>query len=985
MRSPGLSRRTVGLVVVLCAAVVGSVAWSLIQRAPSGPPVPVERKLMAQRPRPVEPEILRVPPQEMRALVRGDALLRPDRRFVLAFEDVAALEGARPEGGAKVSSRDRRWTIDAGGGIRAELSDIPGFFETLEALRGAARARIPAGKKEIAASESRRLRGLASELFEGRPMVALREIDKLWDTGFDRTELLDLASLAFVTLELGTVDSLEMGDVVGGRAFALLALAEAAGKTRLPAREALLAYALGYAGEARRFAHDLPQAEQIRSFFLEPGDELKAFAEDAAASPVVRYLYALKHAPKANVADIFDWLKVHGAPRGDDSAVIAAALRAKDVFDHQLQLNSTLMMAGWAEAGGKEEQPGPGLLASFERTLAARGSRKGRFLDDAVAVAQTRAVFYSGLFGIGSFYLDSLSSGPAAEQFIDYLKGAEPGPGADFRRWYGNLAAEKNGAIQADKLVDDLTNLPFLGQAAIRRTGMRVNEALYATSPARPRAAAALERVLDSRAANDHLFSGFCHYTLMHPIAFERYYRASMERAGWQTGDPWFAHQLNDAVRLRAIASDPEMDEETQLQAIKYLDSMDAIEPEAIRIAILGILSRHPGAGTTMGCVRVLWENGSLDDAEAVLRRWLEKNTEEHILTRALYASRLEHVLFLQGRFEEAWKVIEPFVSTGKADALEAGAEALEGLGRHEDARTMSAESVERYPDGGWTRSAHAQLLWRQGRFDEAPKVLLDARHPLNPYDWGDAVARDFYDVFGKKGPAEGRKAFDALMRAGVNPWFLFSFADPFAKHKQYDTAIDLLGAVARAKNERIDGYLNEYRFRVLRDGREGANRWFRSEVAESASASWVLDTAFDQRKFELLWLLPDSDAVWMLRAEAAAFGGGPDEAEKQKLVEHFRNPKTPANDALDGLFLLGLETEDRLFESATNARRRCDTAFLLGLKAVGEKRLDDACDWLRVCQRAGLAAWPRYKRAEALLRPWDTRRFGVREGQAVR
>ena len=178
---------------------------------------------------------------------------------------------------------------------------------------------------------------------------------------------------------------------------------------------------------------------------------------------------------------------------------------------------------------------------------------------------------------------------------------------------------------------------------------------------------------------------------------------------------------------------------------------------------------------------------------------------------------------------------------------------------------------------------------------------------------------------------------------------------------------------------------MNEYRFRVLRDGREGASRWFRSEVAGSASASWVGETAFDQRKFELLWLLPDSDAVWMLRAEAATFEGGPDEAGKQKLVEHFRDPKTPASDALDGLFLLGLETEDRLFESVTDTRRRCDAAFLFGLKAVGEKRLEDACDWFRVCQKAGLAAWPSYKRAEGVLRPWDTRRFGVREGRAIR
>lgn len=334
-------------------------------------------------------------------------------------------------------------------------------------------------------------------------------------------------------------------------------------------------------------------------------------------------------------------------------------------------------------------------------------------------------------------------------------------------------------------------------------------------------------------------------------------------------------------------------------------------------------------------------------------------------------------MLFLDGRFDEALKVIEPWVSTGAGDALDAGAEALEGVGRHAEALEMSEAAVRRYPDSSGTRSSHAAILWRQGRFDEAAKALLDPRHPLEPTEWGNSVARDFYEVFGKKGPSEARKAFEALIRGGVNPWFLFTFADPFAAHKQYDTAIEFLEMVGRSKNERIDGNLRLYRFRVLRDGREGANRWFRSEVVGSTSASWVGQKAFDLHFFELLWLLPDSDAHWMLRAQAAALEGGSDEDQGRALVAHFRDPKTRPTDALDGLFLLGLETEDRLFDSATDAGRRCDVAFLLGLKAVGGKRLEEGCDWLRVSLRACSSARPSYKNALGILQFWDVRRFG--------
>ena len=226
-------------------------------------------------------------------------------------------------------------------------------------------------------------------------MVAVREIDKLWDTGFDRTELLDLASLALVTLQVGTLDVLEMGDVVGGRTWP---------SSRLPRRRERCGSPSARRSSRTRSAtrerrvgsRKTCRPEQIRPFLLVADDQLKAVAEGPEASPVARPARG-QLAPKANVADVVDWLKNHGAPSGGDPAVIAAAFRARDVFDHELRLASTLMMAGWAEAGGKDEKPGPGVLAAFERSLAAREREKGRFFDDAVAAARTRAVFYSGL------------------------------------------------------------------------------------------------------------------------------------------------------------------------------------------------------------------------------------------------------------------------------------------------------------------------------------------------------------------------------------------------------------------------------------------------------------------------------------------------------------------------------------------------------------------------------------------------------------
>ena len=122
-----------------------------------------------------------------------------------------------------------------------------------------------------------------------------------------------------------------------------------------------------------------------------------------------------------------------------------------------------------------------------------------------------------------------------------------------------------------------------------------MKSAVYATSPARPRAAAALERVLDSRAANDYLFSVFCQNTLMHPMAFERYYRASTERASLESSGPnlWLAYLTRDTDALKG-SRQTQPPRSNRLRAIENLDTLEEIDGAVIRTSVLEVLSREP-------------------------------------------------------------------------------------------------------------------------------------------------------------------------------------------------------------------------------------------------------------------------------------------------------------------------------------------------------------------------------------------------------
>lgn len=981
-----VSRRTLLVLGALLAVLLGVLAWSVSQSAPAPEPIATgrPRPRIVVGPTPVPPPILTVPPAEMRDIVEGESRLKPDRRLLLAFEEVALRSGGRAARAEVVAHRDG-FAVDLGTGPAAKLSAIPGFVETLDALRAvASRGRRVGGGAPLAPNEAARIRSLASDPFGDGPVQALERVDRLWTTGTDKAALLDLASTAYAMLEMQLVDSLEMADVVPARALALLAMAEAASKERFPGREAIVAHFMGYTRDARLIAASLPAGSVERLFLQEEDEALRALAERDAASPASRYMYALRRGSLGKLEDVDSWLaRFH--PNGlERPGALALRLRTwHRPFGSDVETNGVLLNGVLREVGITEAVQGVGVLAQFERALTAQPHRPGPFFDGAAADARQRALFYSALEGIGSFYLDSLSSGPAAADFAASLEGADPGPGAGFQRWFRNLSAFKNGTLRAAGLAADLTTLPNLGQAAVRLTGKTVNDTLNSGSPERPIVAEALASVLDSRPANGHLFGTICLLTFLDPLAAREYYHTapSTARAG---RDPWLADSSGDVDGLRAIAADSGGDPWMRALALDDLARRGVLPAEELRAMALDILGRADGGGSDMTALRVLYEQGHLADAESYARRWLGTHPDEEPLVKALYASRLAHVLFMEGRFPEAWAAIEPHVSTWKADALWAGAEALEGVGRHAEALKMARAEVERYPDSGAARVNLAAIQWRQEAYDDAAKTLTDPQRPLASDVARDVFPRRFHLVFAQASSRERRKAVEAMARAKLNPWYLFDLALPFARAKRFDEAIEVLEAALSPRDEVLDPYLRAYRYRKLAKGDESAADWFRRKGLTDRNVSWAPYFAFDNREFEVLWLVPDNEEHWLLRAQAAAFQGGAPGERRDRLLAHYRDPKTPAPYATYGLYLLGEVPEEKLFEVATDANRRCEMALMMGIRAAGEKRLADAAAWLRACRKTGQTRNYSYNRATETLKLWDTQRFGVPGGADI-
>jgi len=307
---------------------------------------------------------------------------------------------------------------------------------------------------------------------------------------------------------------------------------------------------------------------------------------------------------------------------------------------------------------------------------------------------------------------------------------------------------------------------------------------------------------------------------------------------------------------------------------------------------------------------------------------------------------------------------------------MSAGFFALDALGRHDEAWKLAQQCLNRYPEGDWPRADVAELLWRQGRFEEVPALYQDPRHPPNSGDWTTAIAPTFRDVFAERPPEEAERAFIPMVRAGFNPWYLMEFEKPFAEIRRFDVAIQLTLQVTRAQTGigPLDPNLNLYRSFEKWKGEEEALAWVRQNLPAKFRKQ-LIHAALDQRIFALFWAgvalptpTPDGEDVWLLRATAAALDPKRAAAHSGEVRAHFTSSQTP--EALYGRFLLGLTDEKELLR-LTEPTRRAESAYYLGISALASRRYEEAFDWFLVClETAPAHAAPRQK-AEAILRRW--------------
>ena len=280
---------------------------------------------------------------------------------------------------------------------------------------------------------------------------------------------------------------------------------------------------------------------------------------------------------------------------------------------------------------------------------------------------------------------------------------------------------------------------------------------------------------------------------------------------------------------------------------------------------------------------------------------WLAHHDPSFGLMWHVYRGRLAHGLAMQGRNAEAWKIIEPELSTGQGSILLWGSQILARMGRTDEALQLGRASVQRYPDGYEQRAVLAELLWRADRDSEAALALEPPEPAYRVYEgvWMEDVAPRFADVFRGKSDERVEAAMRTLQAQGIYSRKLSRLVPPLAAAGRNELAFRLLMSFPQKHLHWWDiaGYDKDaFAYLEKAQGRAAATAWLQKAVVP-AEREALLEAFFDHRAYAFLWdgVPAGEDArlsewLWLLRAGAVAADPAIAAAHRKDVAEHFRD-----------------------------------------------------------------------------------------------
>jgi tetratricopeptide (TPR) repeat protein len=775
------------------------------------------------------------------------------------------------------------------------------------------------------------------------------------------------------------IDYLEFGDLVAAKGLAALALAQAVTGDPMTRAEAILAFGMDYPGHAEGRAQLLPESDPLRHFLLKENTRLERVALEPNASIEARYLWLLRLGQgkdEGKWAATWEQLS-EGLPK--EPSLLKTGLELDD-FGKGPSLATSLLEMVLGASGAPDDNSMSENIDWIETRWHQSSKRyQGPFADTRLVSAVDRSMFFSGLHVIGIHLLDRLASIRAARDFCLELGTGGTGTAADFRRWYTNLVASEEGTGGAAPLCEDATAVSTLGIPARRRSIVSLWNHPGTFKDRHRRIMLQCGRAMlprmDSRLSHRRVLNEHSVNLLLDPMLEEQTLRSLVKAAASTDYEQHFnlARFVGDRDTLESLLQSQNVPGRTRFESVRALVELGMPDDESWEW-LERLIARDPDQWEIVGPIAFYLEDQErYEHAKKVATEWLKRPERSGGFDTINARNLLARVYYGEERYEEAYRAVEPAISSYQEGALIWGTILLDRLGRRDDAEQLGLASVERYPDSAVSRGVLAELYWRRNEPDRAAQVLEESPNRLSEARWERYVVPRFEHAFRDRSPQETLEAYVALNRHGFKP--RYAFARSFARKGDFEKAFLLSTADLEVPDDwnvfssQLESYiiLDEWK------GRAQALEWIR-EYSDLSRRDYNSLTVYGQGRWELLWgLIDDPDPqgfgemVWLLRAAASL--RTPDDPHREEVLQHYRTATLPAAEV--GKYLLGLTDEANFFDLAKTPRDRCASAYYFGVKAIAEGRYEDALEWFRVSHETGATEAWEYDWAYRQLARW--------------
>jgi hypothetical protein len=936
--------------------------------------------------------LLAVDVHDLADVIRKRYRLQPDLRLQGAVADLYKIATGKKPPTVAMRFEAGRWRVLSGADEVGSVPEIPSFEDGTRLLASWA-ARV-ARSSETTAVQANAAATMTSG-YRLDPLETLHQLASLpapCRSGQCDKVLLHRATDGLVWLSLLSLDSLQQADSLYSRAWALLALEKALDAAGIGDHEVLMARALGYERAAAEAASSLPEQATARLLAERDLQHLSTACLQAPADMRCQYFLLLLLAESQNEASFSAARQRLPEPDRNSLPVLGLLVRLA-AFDNGAEPGRDLATRAldvvrpsgpWSVQLSSRRTEGE--TQTFETAVQA-GSQKmsGGSLDAATVAGFLRGAFYSGLFDEANFYLDRLSSSPAAQEFASALSKPAAGTASELKRWVEIRAQLIGGGADVKPLSAAVTTMKSVGALPLTRMSYSIQYYASSTDPLRRRSMPDLFALLDTRPLYLNEASSVAWNNLTSPLLYARNTRAAAREA------PFLARQLTstaalldgDGTKLKAMAQDERLSIDSRLQALYGLQELGQADDAFLREQF-GKLAREDPEGTTIDAlVWYLERKGDVGRALHALQAHLKRRTGPRNLVWAHLVTREARVLVDLGQSAKALSVLQPALSTGKAEVLEEAIELEISQGEAEQALGLAESAHERYPNDEVFGTLIGKCLWRKGDYAGAASQLarLEAAH-----QWTASVAAAFADAFANQPQASVIAAFEALKRAQIQPHRLADLAIALGKKGDLDTATGLIEPLADPApewNEEIR--LATYDLIVKRSGADTALAWLQRSMP--APRDQFANSLYQLRKYELIWGFfppggkgPKVRVVRLLKAASLLHLKEKQSARRDALIAEIKSdPDQDEFFVRAALFLLGLRDESAILRPLPDITYAASIGWAMGLKACGEGRFEDAEPWFQVALESGQNQEPPNAWSFVILSDWLVQKRSLR------